>query len=315
MKIKLTTIEDKEYEPENITQITFIQSAGVACDCFCAVFKSRSFCGEIVSVRVFDNDTLIFNGYCDNQRITVDKDGFEIFFYARSTAAVLVDNEALPFTYNKPTAKQLCFTFAEPFGFICDLPIVKSDEQYEVEKGVTCYGAISNFVAMTAGAKIYITPKNCIKLLTESRDIKNLNCYTILSSKAVINRSEPLSQICFKKTSSSPYNLHTMAQVQGEFGLNERRRYVNLSSLEPWQREKAILQRLKNSYEDYKMLEITVFGYVTDRLYQRFSYNSDIGCFDDYILTEKKYTCDEKGRYTRMILKKKIDIKEITYVD
>lgn len=316
MRIEMKTIDGSVYVPENITELNFTQTAEAACDCFSIVFKSREPIGEITTVQVFDEDTLVFNGYCDMQRISEDKDGFEIYFYARSGSSILLDNEAEPFTYNKPSARQLCFTFAEPFGFICDLPEIAIEHKYEVAKGTSCYGAISRFVELTTGALIYVTPQNSIRLREKSEDVKDLSRYKILSAKAVINRSEPLSQICFKGAASSAgYRLHTAAKVQSDYKLCERKQYVNLFSLEPWQREYAVLQRLKNSYKDYKVLELTVAGYVKDELYQRFSYFSAIGDFADYILTEKKYTADKNGTVTRLILKKDVDVKEITYVD
>lgn len=316
MKITVNTIDDREYILENLIELNFTQTAGVACDCFSAVFKSKTPIGEIVTVKVWENDVLVFNGYCDNQKITEDKNGFEIYFYARSTASLLVDNEAQPFTYNKPTANQLCFTFAKPLGFECELPNIKSDNKYEVTKGTSCFGAVSQFVSLTNGGEIYVTPQNSIKLYEKSTDIKALNSYRILSACSVINRSEPLSEILFKRTSSSAgYNLHTKAQVNEELRLNERKQYVNLTSLPQWQREYAVFERLKSSFESYKTLEITVAGYASDKLYQRFSYSSKIGDFEDYILVDKKYTSDKKGKLTRLTLKKEIDLKEITYVD
>ena len=316
MKIVVNTIDDRKYTIENLLELNFTQTVGVACDCFSAAFKSNTAIGEIVTVKVYEKDVLMFNGYCDNQKISEDKNGFEIYFYARSTASLLVDNEAQPFTYNKPTANQLCFTFAKPLGFECELPSIKSDEKYEVTKGTSCFGAISRFVSLTNGGQIYVTPQNSIKLYEKSSDIKSLNSYRILSACAVINRSEPLSEILFKRTSSSlGYKLHTKAQVNEALKLNERRQYINLTSLPQWQREYAVYERLKASFENYKTLEVTVAGYASDNLYQRFSYSSKTGEFEDYILTEKKYTSDKTGQQTRLTLKKEIDIKEITYVD
>ncbi len=316
MKIIVNTIDDKEYELENLIEFNFNQTVGAACDCFSAVFKSGATIGEIVTVKVYENSILLFNGYCDSQRTKEDSKGFEIYFYARSSASILVDNEAQPFTYNKPTANQLCFTFAKPLGFECKLPFIKSDDKYEVTKGTSCFGAIGQFVSLTDGGEIYVTPQNTIKLYEKSSDIKVLNSYKILSACSVINRSEPLSEILFKRTSSSAgYKLHTKAQVKDDLRLNERRQYVNLTSLPQWQREYAVYERLKASFESYKILEVTVAGYVSEKLYQRFSYNSKIGDFEDYILVEKKYTSDERGKLTRLTLKKEIDLKEITYVD
>lgn len=314
MKIFIDTVDSRGIELDNITELCITQTAGVSCDSLCVRFKSSSTVGEIVSVKAYDGRNLIFNGYCDNQRIYENEKGFETYFYARSTASVLVDNEAEPFTYNKPTARQLWFIYAKPYGFTCNLPVITTDEKYEIAKGTSCFGAIGRFVNLKTSKSIYVTPDNSIELLEASKDVKSLNDYNILSSSFVINRSEPLTKICFKRRNSEVgYNLTTKAEAS--LGFNERKEYLNLSSLPQWQRENAVLQRLKGSYADYNVLEVVVAGSVTEDLYQRFSYHSKSGDFEDYILNEKRYVFNEKGESTRLILKRKIDIKEITYVD
>lgn len=117
MRIEIWTIDSKKYCPEDITEICFTQSAGIACDSLSVSFKSTDLIQEITEVKAFDRGELIFNGYCDQQRICECDKGFEISIFARSSASLLTDNEAEPFTYNMPSAKQLWFTFAKDFGF------------------------------------------------------------------------------------------------------------------------------------------------------------------------------------------------------
>lgn len=109
--------------------------------------------------------------------------------------------------------------------------------------------------------------------------------------------------------------MHTCAGVKKDMKLNDRKQYINLSSLPQWQREYTVTKKLKDSYKDYKILEVVVSGFVKDRMYQRFSYKSVIGDYSDYLLTEKKYIYDKNTERTKLVLKKDMDIKEITYVD
>lgn len=316
MKIIVEAVDGKEYELKNISELNFTQTFGIACDSLWIRCRDNNLFDEIISVKAYDHNELIFNGYCDNQKIKSDDYGIELYLFARSSAAILVDNEAEPFTYNKPTAMQLWLNIAGGFGFSYDLPNIKSDDKYEVQKGTSCYGAINQFVSMTADAQICVTPYNSIKLIEKSKNVISLNKYNILSAEAIINRSEPLSEICFKRSSASAgYKMHTKADLYKDLKLNERKQYVNLSVLPQWQREYAISKVLKRSYANYMVLEITAFGYVSENLYQRFSYTAEIGDYKDYLLTEKKYIRDEKGERTRLTLKKEMDIKEITYVD
>lgn len=76
-----------------------------------------------------------------------------------------------------------------------------------------------------------------------------------------------------------------------------------------------IVRVLKDSFKDYKRLEITLKGYVESELLQRFDYSGKLGDFNDYLLFEKVYSIDENAEQTKIILRKNIDISEVNYVD
>ncbi len=315
MRITVKTISNKSFDIDLITELCFTQTAGVACDSLWFKFRKKADMEEIVTVKAYNGETLIFNGICDCQKIYHNKDGFECYVFARSTAALLVDNEAEPFTYNCPTAKGLCFSLAKDLGFKDSLPDISSRDKYEVSKGMSLYGAISQFVLLKTGRRIYISPENEIRCFEKSDKVKSLNAYRILSLMSIINRGEPISKIIFKKSNSqSGYCLNTAAKISDDLGI-KRVQYINLLSIPMWQREYAVLQRLKSSYENYKVLEAMAAGYIGDSLYSRFDCELDGMIYDDYFLTEKKYICDSKGERTVLVLKKQIDIKEVTYVD
>lgn len=315
MVIELKTVDGKKIAVDKFTELCFTQTAGVACDSLWAGFVLDNNIDEIHSAELYINYKLMFSGLCDCQKSTYDSNGFEIYFYARSTACILVDNEAEPYTYQHPSAKQLCFSLAEGMGFSNSLPDISSTNQYEITKGTSRYGAISQFVLLLTGKHINITPKNNIQLISESSETKNLNDYDILSLTETINRSEPLSQIQFKQNSSQEkYNLHTKSMLCDSLGIN-RTKFINLNSLPRWQRDNTVLLQLKSSFEDYRTLEATVHGYADEALLQRFNCITNHKSYNNYILIERKFTCTEKGTVTKLTLKKQIDIKEITYVD
>ena len=315
MRIMVKTISNKCFDIDLITELCFTQTVGVACDSLWFKFRKKADVEEIETVKAYNGESLIFNGICDCQKIYHNKDGFECYVFARSTAALLVDNEAEPFTYNCPTAKGLCFSLAKDLGFKDALPDISSNDKYEVAKGTSLYGAIRQFVLLKTGRMIYVSPDNEIRCFEKSDEVKSLNTYRILSLTSIINRGEPVSKIVFKKSNSqSGYCLNMTAKVSNDLKIN-RVQYINLLSLPMWQREYAVLQKLKSSYDNYKVLEIVAAGYVDDSLYSRFDCELDRIIYNDYFLTEKKYICDSKGERTALVLKKQMDIKEVTYVD
>lgn len=311
MTVEIESVAGEIITVTEFKELCFTQTAGVACDSLWAYFYTDSEAFEISRVRAYNGKELIFNGYCDCQKSKNSADGCENYFYARSAACLLVDNEAEPVTYESPTAKQLCFCNAEQFGFKTALPDICCNMKYEVPKGTSCFGAINQFVLLFTGSNICISPENEIVLQTISNGIKSIDKNRVISSVYTINRSEPYSQILFKKDYSSPkYSMHTKSRLADEVDI-KRITYINLSSLPKWQRDGIVMQKLKASFADYRVLEIKAYGFVNERLLQRFSY----GNYTDYALTEKRYICDKYGEYTRLTLKKMVDVKEITYVD
>ncbi len=315
MIIELTTVNGKKITIDKFTELCFTQTVGVACDSLWATLVYDSSMDEIHNVKLYINYKLVFNGLCDCQKNRYTAKGFEIYFYARSTACILVDNEAEPYTYQCPSAKQLCYSLAEGMGFSNSLPNISSTDPYEISKGTSRYGAVSQFVSLLTGESIHITPKNDIQLMSKSTDIKSLNDYKILSLTEIINRSEPLSQIQFKQSASQEqYNLHTKAVLCDSLKIN-RTKFINLNSLPHWQRDNTVRLQLKNAFEDYKILEVNISGYTDAPLLQRFNCKSKHKDYNDYLLTERKLICSKNGTSTRLTLKKEMDIKEITYVD
>lgn len=315
MRIELELTDGKIIRVSRVCELCFTQTVNVACDSLWAYFVSDGNVGEIAGVRAFSGGRLVFSGCCDCQKNTLNENGYEIYFYARSSAGVLVDNEAEPFTYEKPSAKQLCFNIAGKYGFKSQLDDVFCNMKYEVTSGTSCFGAINQFVRMLTGEYIVVTPDNVIKAIRLSDDIKRLESYKIISLTQTINRSEPYSQINYKKSSSQPrYSVHTKSRTAQSLGI-DRQMYINLSSLPQWQRENTVLQRLRESYENYNTAQLTVSGYFDGELLQRYSYDNKKIKLDDFALYEKKYICDKNGECTRLVLKKNIDVKELTYVD
>ena len=176
------------------------------------------------------------------------------------------------------------------------------------------YGAINLLVSTITGNSIRINADNEIFMLKPSENILSLNDFSVISAKSIINRSEPISAVNYKKEFSYLYDCHTYSQLAEKLGFS-RQRYVNLAALPSWQRNYKISKMLKDSFKDYKRLEITLKGYVESELLQRFDYSGKLGDFNDYLLFEKVYSIDENAEQTKLILRKNIDISEVNYVD
>lgn len=314
MKIVLVTTLGNKIIPSGIVSAVLTQTAEVACDSLSIKIIGGKSLDEIERVYVYKNNKLIFNGYCDCQRTTADERGFETYIYARSSACLLVDNDAFAYTYNRPSAQSLFDAYAKSFGFSYKLDDICTFKKYEVSSGSSLYGAINLLVSTITGNSIRINADNEIFMLKPSENILSLNDFSVISAKSIINRSEPISAVNYKKEFSYLYDCHTYSQLAEKLGFS-RQRYVNLAALPSWQRNYKISKMLKDSFKDYKRLEITLKGYVESELLQRFDYSGKLGDFNDYLLFEKVYSIDENAEHTKLILRKNIDISEVNYVD
>lgn len=72
---------------------------------------------KIATIRVWNGEKPIFSGIIDEQIMGVTKNGAMLKLIARSRAALLLDNEAMPQEYHYPSLTQLYERHVEPYGF------------------------------------------------------------------------------------------------------------------------------------------------------------------------------------------------------
>lgn len=314
MIFELFDVDGNAVKAQNIISYELISEAGAACDGLRLNFISEKSVGEICVVRAYSNEKLVFNGFCDKQKMKADSSGRTCFIYARSSAALLIDNEAVPCQYSNPSARQLWFSNAKAFGFECFLPEVYSQYNYLVSKGTSCYGAINNFVCAVCGAPVYATPQNELKIYEESKTVKRLDAKRLISLSYVINRSEPISEIDYKINSADNYSYHFKSGFAEKMGIKRSRLY-NLSSIPLWQREITAEKKISSALGEYYSVLAELSGECDFRLYDRVSVDFDaFKISGEFYVSELVKSKNENGEKTSVVLKKKIDGELINYV-
>lgn len=314
MKFCLYEIGGKLHTPENIDYYEIISEVGTACDGLRLSFFNDKIFDEIERVEVYDDNDLIFNGFCDVQKITANQGKFKYFVYARSSASLLIDNEAQPCKYNSPSTTGLWFKNAKDFGFSCELPEVYSKNEYLVSKGTSCFGAINNFIFALYGTNIYVTPQNVIKVFEENKTVKHLSNYKINSFSYTINRSEPISDVDYKNNSSENYIYHFKSELVEKKGI-KRKRIFNLSSIPAWQRENTVAKRINDSILDYYCAEVVILEKCDLKLYDRIVIDlKDFTLKDEFIVYEIVKSKNRNAEKTTVVLKKKQKGDLINYV-
>lgn len=314
MTFQLFDINGNDFKAEKIISYELIKEADAPCDGLRLSFFCENNIGEICIVKAYRNGKLVFNGFCDKQKITISQSGRVCFIYARSSASLLVDNEAVPCQYENPSARQLWFSNAKDFGFEINLPELYSQNSYLVSKGTSCYGAINNYVSAVSGSPVYATPENVLEIYKESKVVKRLDDYDVSSVSYVINRSEPVSEIDYKINSADNYSYHFKSDFVQNMGI-QRKRMMNLSSIPLWQREINAEKIIKDSLNAYYSVSAVILGECNLEIYDRVVIEFDaLFKNEEFYVSELAFCKNENGERTTALLKKKMNGEIVNYV-
>ena len=313
MTFCLYDLEENEIRGAEIASYEWSREEKAPCDSLMLRFFYDSILPEINRVEAFIGTKKVFGGFCDTQRESVTAEGNSAFIYARSSAALLVDNEAVPTTYTNPSAHTLFLLNAGKLGFTCLLPQYSCKGDYIVKKGSSVYGAVNGFVSAFSGRNVAVNPQNAL-YLPEGGGLLTLEDSAVISEKRVINRGAVLSAIDFKAEGDSGYYHHRMSRCFDEKKI-VRSGKVNLSSLPDWQQSASLSGRLKAAAKAYQTIELTVAGSYSPELYDSIRYESRVDeNINTYRISAFTVICDGNGERTVMTLEKQIDLKEVTYV-
>lgn len=313
MIFEIEFLNGEKKEIDTLISYSWTSDISAACDGLRLYFLWDGEIQPVYRVRVFKEQDCVFLGYADTQKITYDSDGCVCFIYARSSACLLVDNEAEPVTLISPTSTQLFETFAEEFGFRNGLEQIQRDSVYMIQKGTSCFGVIQDFMADASGAGIYVDSTNTIRVYKNSNKVK-IQQDRIISESFITERGEPVSDLYYKIESKEPYR-HCITSQSLKQEQIARRRYFNTSSYPVGQRERVIRQKLYSISGRYQRMEMTVQGTVTAPLYSRLApYSDQPDDYCDYILEQRVLTGSEKGETTKLVFRKDIDLQEVMYV-
>lgn len=161
MTFELEFLDGKRAVPRQLLSYRWSGDVTAGCDGLRLHFLWDGDLPEVYRVRGFAPDgACCFFGYADQQKLTVTPGQRRGFVYARSSACLLLDNEALPISLNAPNVDQMVHHYAAPFGFTAALPAGTAPGQYTVEKGTSCFGALQGFMQVLGAKGIFADPEN-----------------------------------------------------------------------------------------------------------------------------------------------------------
>lgn len=312
MTFVLCDISGKEYKITSPESYEIVFQANAACAGLRLYFSLGKMPGEFYCVNVFDEEKHLFNGFCDLQKVTVANNLFECFVYARSSACLLVDNEALPFEYKNPTAAQLAFTNAVQYGFKLDLPNVYAQSNYIVPKGTSRFGALNNFVFAVYGMPVYADSENVLRVYEKSPQVKTISKNSVTSFVYTTDRSGVISCVDYKAKSESGYIYHCKSKFAEKNNILHSCA-LNLTGLPDWQRETAVKNKIVNSLSGYYSLNIKISGNSNLKLFDCVDC-TNFGIDGVFTVWEIIYSNKNGKAQTSLVLNKKLDGELVNYV-
>lgn len=187
--------------------------------------------GELTELRLLLDGELIFDGLVDEQVLTRDAAGVRLTLRARSRAALLLDNEAIPQTFQHVSLRDIYNAHCRQYGFAGILyernPTLSS---FTVAKGQSEWQALENFCRQTLeliphveGQYIAARPRKPARRLTLSNITADGLRY---SSFQLSNRRYGVISKVILKSDTKLYDT-PVYNPQGEALGIRRKRYVS----------------------------------------------------------------------------------------
>ena len=113
---------------------------------------------EFHTIQIVKNGSVFFQGLIDEQTVSRDGDGTGLEVCARSLAALMLDNEAIPQTYYVPSTRLIYQRHARPYGF----PEFSGKDRafstkLQIEKGTSEWEVIESFCRDALGTRPQVT--------------------------------------------------------------------------------------------------------------------------------------------------------------
>lgn len=230
LRFVFTDIYDNELSQYPLST-TINMEEDVPADDLTAIFRFFE-SAELKSVVVYDEDKVIFTGVIDEQITVSSKKGSQVKINSRSMAALLLDNESVPISYNQPDTAVIESRHILPFG-------IRAENGYNdtyfgthtVQKGESNYKAVDDFSKKVYNSSIRVKESGelCFSGINKSESVvfsnsKNGINYCELTES--IRRCEPISKVRIKVVNSSGYH----SVVENESAVKRgivRERYLN----------------------------------------------------------------------------------------
>lgn len=292
----LTDIFGKRTTMKCPLRVSLVSSKEAPADGLTASF---AVCGEapvMSMIEMTENEECLFRGIVDRQTERQGPGGCLLTVCARSLAAILLDNEALPQTYCLPSMPLLMERHFKRLGFY---DFIGEDNPFNgemtISKGMSEWAVLKSFCEVFTGTEPRVTREGIIDISGENREQIFISRKRLLSLQRSRNRSALVSELLARTRTSGGYEMPLKSKLAEKMGV-VRRRYVN--SIDSKSRTVLTARAMLKSCEDsFEVLKLTVDGRLVCSVGARLYPEGEEG---DFLIDRIEYVLDENGERTNI---------------
>lgn len=268
---------------------------------------------QLVKIKVYDVDKsrMILNGLIDEQIVSVNDKGIILTIVARSTASLLLDNEAKPQIYNLFNSELLYKRHLKPYGYIGFNNA--EDKRYigifEVGKGVSEWQVIEKFCKEFMIRTPRIRPNNTVDFLNEYKEsgitFSNKDNKGLFYSSIEENykRYKLISEVFVRSLKDGNYDNRIKDNVSINRGII-RKRYINAvgDNKSPIFRGTELIKSANRDSFEFKLVYP---GEIPIELFDKVTIDDEIiGKISNLIAVSINYTLDKLGEKCTITFRK-----------
>ena len=275
-------------------------SADAPADAFSGVFPLKNSLGPLTAVRAFARDgSLLFDGIVDEQD-ECSCGGLLLTLKARGRAALLLDSEALPQSYEYPSLPIIFARHAAPYGFTGYL----GDEKgfagaLEVEKGMSEWEAAALFCSrfLKTVPRVTGTVFDASGAVPEDLTVFGAGGARYVSLTLKRRYSDLLSEILCRTEDGGAY-LRVAEDAEAESYGIQRKRYLSAAGTD-------VAKLLKNAEKRFVEAVLDCAGEPPAPLYAKAEVRDPVlGKLEGMFVAQTEYLLDSGGEHCRVTLRK-----------
>lgn len=316
LKVVLSGLDGRSREVRELEQLEYSDRFDTPAQSLLVRIPSIRPAGELTRIRALYGSLCFFDGAVDEQEWTADATGEHLEISARSTAAALLDNEAIPVSYNCPSLEELYRLYLKPYGI---RGYVGSGERcsawYSIQAGISEWEVVRNFCVGVLG----VLPRINGEMILDASGLPGPHTvlfdnqapgayrYTALTARSV--RSGVIGEIAYRSERDGAYSYRAVNRSAQERGITARQ-VISLADTADWEKNSVIGRRFSASEQGSRELVVQSPQFVPCGPGDRADVRGDFpGSSGQYVVYERDYRLSGGAVVSRVILRPEEQIR------